>query len=464
MTPPAAAAVPAAAGALDIEVGREIGGHDPETLAARAGTPFYAYDLDVIARRLAELRAVLPAAFEVAYATKANPSLAVVAFLGSLGVGGDIASGGELELVERAGIAASRVVFTGPGKSEMEHRAAISAGIRAITVESPGELARLEALAASMGRRVPILLRLAVGERSRHETVRIIGDAGAGKFGMGADDLRATAARASASPHLDLLGVHAFGASNLRDADALVEHVAATVAFAADVAAEVGVTLRLVDAGGGLGIPYEDESTPLDLARLGDGLAVLAAGWAGDSRLANLRVLLEPGRFLVGPAGVYVTRVIDVKRLDGRTVAIVDGGIHHVLRPALVRQPHRLVRVGVRGATDARPAAATAAGAAARGPGDGGTGVITAVAAVAGPLCTGLDILSPAAPVGDVQPGDLLAVLDVGAYGFTESMPLFLSRATPAELVLRGGRAAVVRPPLEPRHFLDQQVLPEWPV
>ena len=412
-----------------------------------AGTPFYAYDLDVVERRLAALRAVLPPRFEVAYATKANPSLAVVAFLGSLGVGGDIASGGELELVERAGIAASRVVFTGPGKSEAEHRAAIAAGIRAITVESPGELLRLESVAASMGRRVPILLRWAVGERSRHESVRIIGDAGAGKFGMGADDLRAAAVRAARSPHLELLGVHAFGASNLRDADALVEHVEATVAFAAEVTAAAGVPLRLVDAGGGLGIPYDDDSTPLDLERLGRGASGRApARWAADPRLRR-RVLLEPGRFLVGPAGVYVTRVVDVKQLDGRTVAIIDGGIHHVLRPALVREAHRLIRVRATGGPTRQA---------------GGSRGVDAVAAVAGPLCTGLDILSPGAPVGDVRPGDLLAVLDVGAYGFTESMPLFLSRTTPAELVLRQGEAFVARPPIEPSHFLDQQVLPAW--
>lgn len=440
MTTPSAPQRVADAGALAIAAGPTIGAQDPEALAAIAGTPFYAYDLDVIERRLAALRAVLPAPFEVAYATKANPSLAVVAFLGSLGVGGDIASGGELELVGRAAIPADRVVFTGPGKSEAEHRAAIAAGIRSITVESPGELARLEPLARDHGRRVPILLRWAVGERSRHERVRIIGDAGAGKFGMAADDLRVAARTAAQSPHLELLGVHAFGASNLRDAGALVEHVGATVAFAAEVTAAAGVPLRLVDAGGGLGIPYDDASAPLDLERLGDGLEALAGRWAADDRLRELTVLLEPGRFLVGPAGVYVTRVIDVKRLEGRAVAIVDGGIHHVVRPALVRQPHRLVRVG-------RPDPRVD---------------LDAVAAVAGPLCTGLDILSPGAPLGEVRPGDLLAVLDVGAYGFTESMPLFLSRATPAEIVLRHGRAFLARPPIEPRTFLERQRLPDW--
>ena len=445
MTSPSAPPRVADAGNLVIAVGRQIAGQDPESLAMLAGTPYYAYDLDVVGRRLAALRAVLPSTFEVAYATKANPSLAVVAFLGSLGVSARI-----LFAISawRAGIKAARVIFTGPGKSEDEHRAAVAAGIRAVTVESPGELGRLEAVAASMGRRVPIMLRWAVGERSRHETVRIIGDAGAGKFGMGADDLRAAALRATRSPHLQLLGVHAFGASNLRDADALVEHVEATVAFATEIAVAAGVPLRLVDAGGGLGIPYDDASTPLNIERLGAGLRALASRWAGDPVLASLQVLLEPGRFLVGPAGVYVTRVIDVKRLDDRNVAVVDGGIHHVLRPALVRQPHRIIRVG--GGTARREG---------RDDRDSVTAV-TAVTAVAGPLCTGLDILSAGAQVGDVQPGDLLAVLDVGAYGFTESMPLFLSRATPAELVLRGGHAFVARPPLQPRHFLEQQARP----
>jgi diaminopimelate decarboxylase len=214
------------------------------------------------------------------------------------------------------------------------------------------------------------------------------------------------------------------------------------------VAASAGIELQLVDGGGGLGIPYDDASPTLDLGRFAARLQAAAGRWAEDGQLSALRVLLEPGRFLVGPSGVYVTRVIDVKRLAGRTVAIVDGGIHHVLRPALVREAHRVVRLNRAGQTG--------------GDMDGANAAVDAVAAVAGPLCTGLDILSQAAPVGDVRPGDLLAVLDVGAYGFTESMPLFLSRTTPAEIILRAGRAFVARPPIEPREFLDRQRLPDW--
>lgn len=419
-----------------------FGGLAPDELAERFGTPFYVYDFDVIERQVAALRDVLPSVVELAYAVKANPALAVVAHLGRLGLGADVASGGELETVRRAGIGPERVVMTGPGKREDELRAAVVAGIRAVTVESPGELARLEAIAAESGRRQPVLLRAAVSENARLERVRLVGDDGAGKFGMDAADLTAAARTAVASPHLDLLGLHAFGASNVLDAGALVEHVAATVRAARRLALAAGTTLRLVDAGGGLGIPYEPHEGTLDLVRFGAGLAAITRTWAADPLLAEARLLLEPGRFLVGPAGAYVARVVDRKTVDGAAVAILDGGVHHVLRPALVGQEHRIRTLNGRSQAVAN-------------------GRVVPVT-VAGPLCSGLDVFSQAAIMTPPEVGDLLAILDVGAYGFTESMPLFLSHPIPAEVAVRGGRAELIRPRQDPVEWLDRQVLPDW--
>lgn len=419
-----------------------FGGLAPDELAERFGTPFYVYDFDVIERQVAALRDVLPSVVELAYAVKANPALAVVAHLGRLGLGADVASGGELETVRRAGIGPERVVMTGPGKREDELRAAVVAGVRAVTVESPGELARLEAIAAESGRRQPVLLRAAVSENARLERVRLVGDDGAGKFGMDAADLTAAARTAVASPHLDLLGLHAFGASNVLDAGALVEHVAATVRAARRLALAAGTTLRLVDAGGGLGIPYEPHEGTLDLVRFGAGLAAITRTWAADPLLAEARLLLEPGRFLVGPAGAYVARVVDRKTVDGAAVAILDGGVHHVLRPALVGQEHRIRTLNGRSQAVAN-------------------GRVVPVT-VAGPLCSGLDVFSQAAIMTPPEVGDLLAILDVGAYGFTESMPLFLSHPIPAEVAVRGGRAELIRPRQDPVEWLDRQVLPDW--
>jgi diaminopimelate decarboxylase len=419
-----------------------LGGLSPDGLADRFGTPLYVYDLDVIDRQVATLRAVLPPTVELAYAVKANPALAIVTHLGRLGLGADVASGGELETVGRAGIAWDRVVMTGPGKRDDELRAAVSAGIRAITVESPGELARVESIASVAGRRQPVMLRAAVSEGDRLERVRLVGDDGAGKFGMDAADLLASARRAAGSPHLDLLGLHAFGASNVLDAVGLLEHVEATVAVARRVAQASGAPLRLVDAGGGLGIPYESHQESLDLARLGAGLRAITAGWPSDPVLREASLLLEPGRFLVGPAGAYLARVVDRKSVDGSTVVILDGGVHHLLRPALVGQEHRIRSLSPR----------------VDGNGFGRVLPLT----VAGPLCSGLDVFSQAAVMCPPEVGDLMAVLDVGAYGFTESMPLFLSHPTPGEVAIRDGCAALIRPRVEPGHWLDEQIPPAW--
>ncbi|MFL5670420.1 MAG: diaminopimelate decarboxylase family protein [Chloroflexota bacterium] len=421
----------------EIVRGRLVAGLDPADLAARFGTPLYVYDLDVVERQLDALAAVLPDRVDLAYAVKANPALAVVAHLARLGTGADVASAGELATVLRAGIEGDRVVMTGPGKRDDELRAAVAAGVRAVTVESVGELERLEAIARVAGRVQPVLLRAAVGEQARLERVRLVGDDGAGKFGMDGSDLAKAAGQAVASPHLDFLGVHAFGASNVLDAPALVEHVAATVRLARHVAVRVGARLRVIDAGGGLGIPYEPHEESLDLVGLGRGLASITRDWGSDPVLAETRLLLEPGRFLVGPAGAYLTRVVDRKTVDGSVVAVLDGGVHHVLRPALVGQEHRIRTFGT------------------------GAGRMVPVT-VAGPLCSGLDVFSHGAVMTPPEIGDVVGVLDVGAYGFTESMPFFLSHPMPAEVAVRGGQVALIRPRQDPIEWLDRQVSPTW--
>ena len=410
----------------------------PAALAREFGTPLYVYDLDLIVRRVDALGAVLPSGFGLAFAVKANPALGVLAHIAGCGIGADIASGGELETVLRAGFAPVAVVMTGPGKRDEELAAAVAAGIGAITVESLGELRRLDGIAARLHRRQPILVRLAVAEDAHFEHVRLIGGV-EGKFGMPLPVLKEAAAFAATSPNLELLGVHAFGASNLLDAGRIADHVAEIVAVGKEVAGEAGVPLRLVDAGGGLGIPYADGERPLDLALLGTRLEELRVCWDRDRALREMEVLLEPGRFLVGPAGAYVARVVDVKGTDEAPVAILDGGINHNVRAALVRQEQRLaVLAPDAGARDRVPTT------------------------VAGPLCTGLDVFASHVELPRPRVGDLIAMLDAGAYGFTESMPFFLSHPTPAEVAVRGGRARLIRPRLTPGELLEHQIAPRW--
>ena len=418
-----------------IDAGLTVAGLDPAALIRDHGSPLYVYDLDVVTERVAMLRAAVPDAVELAFAVKANPSPAILRRLASLGVGADIASAGELAAVTRAGFDMRRVIFTGPGKTDAELAAAIRSGVRAITIESLEELDVLLELAPLAGRHQGLVLRLTAEEASRGaEGTPIIGAGGASKFGLLRDELdeavdRLLLAGAIGGPGApyELLGLHAFGASNVRDADRLLDGIRWVAAQAQDVAQRHGQRFRLLDAGGGLGIPYADDETPLDLHRLGQGIAAELATWSALPGLADARLLLEPGRFLVGPAGAYLTRVVRTKSRGGRTMAITDGGIHHLLRPALVGEAQRIVAVGdAARRTDHTPSS------------------------VVGPLCTGLDVLAVEVNLPDPRTGDLLAVLDAGAYGFTESMPLFLSHPVPAEVSVSEGIARVARVRQEP--------------
>jgi diaminopimelate decarboxylase len=342
-----------------------------------------------------------------------------------------VASGGELRAVVRAGFDPARVVFTGPGKTDEELAAALRTGVGALTIESLEELDVVIGLAALARPGQGLMLRLATGGDA--EGLPIISAPGNVKFGLSDEEadeavsrLRAADALVPGGPFV-LRGCHAFGASNVRDADVLIAAAADLAQRAQRIAEAHGLELELLDAGGGLGIPYADDEQPLDIEALGAGLAAEMATWSERPGLTSARFLLEPGRWLVGPAGVYLCRVTRTKVRGERVVAISDGGIHHLLRPRLVGQDHRVQAVGA------------AAGAA-----------HDALVDLVGPLCTGIDILATAVPAPTPNAGDLFAVLDAGAYGYAESMPLFLSHPVPAELVIDGGSVAVSRERIEP--------------
>jgi diaminopimelate decarboxylase len=419
------------AGAPSIAVGATVAGLDPAALTAEWGSPLFVYDADVLRARAAALRAALPESTEVAFACKANGSPVVLQTLARAGLGVDVASGGELRAALRAGFEAARVVFTGPGKSDAELAEALDTGVGALTVES---LEELDVVIGFSGLARPgqgLMLRLAT--EGEAEGLPIISAPGNVKFGLTdaeADEavsrLRASGVLAPDGPYA-LLGFHAFGASNVRDAAELVRGAAELAARTEPIATRHGITLESLDIGGGLGISYADDDGPLDIAGLGAGLTAEMQTWAERPALRGARLLLEPGRWLAGPAGAYLCRVTRTKDRGGRVVAISDGGIHHLLRPRLVGQDHRVVPVGE---SAARP--------------------LDTEVDLVGPLCTGLDILASAVPSPRPSAGDLYAVLDAGAYGYSESMPLFLAHPIPAELVIDGGSVTVSRERIEP--------------
>jgi diaminopimelate decarboxylase len=347
------------------------------------------------------------------------------------GVGADVASGGELAAVARAGFPSSAICFTGPGKTDRELEAALRAPIRALTLESLDELDTVLRMAPLAHPGQGLLLRLATdGSAEEHP---IIGASGSAKFGLTddeADEALATLRRVGAlgpGGRYRVLGFHAFGASNVLDPAVLVASLRDLAMRSEAFAADHGLDVRLLDAGGGLGIPYRSGAPELDVAAMGDGIAAELRTWDDRAALREARVLLEPGRWLTGPAGTYLTRVLRTKVRAGRTIAIMDGGIHHLARPALVGAQQRVVAVG--------PASIREG---------------TVSTDVVGPLCTGLDVLATDVALPSVERGDTLAVLDAGAYGFSESMPFFISHPVPAEIAVDGPSVMVSRPRQEP--------------
>lgn len=402
-------------------------------LARRFGTPFYVYDFDRIEKQERSLRKAIGPRFELAYAIKANPSLAILSFLAARGLGADVASRGELAAAIAAGFPPERLVATGPAKSDADLLDLVTARIGQIHVEGPEEMERLEAIGRKTRRVIPVGLRLnppwGIAEKRT-----IIGGPGAKKFGFDLASARRTLAERHRFPHLDFGGFQIFNASNVLDARLLSENVRRVLELSLSLARKADIPLRLVDFGGGFGVPYADGERPLDLRQLKEGLTSIAKDFAKEPRLRDTRLLFEPGRFLVAEAGRYVVRVIGTKKSRGVTYVLVDGGVHHLLRPALLGTPHRVT--GPRASARAERVV------------------------IAGPLCTSLDILHPSARIPVPAAGELLSFENAGAYGYTESMPLFLSHEWPAEIGVRGERAVLLRRPPRVSDLLRAQTAP----
>ena len=302
-----------------------------EDVAGAVGTPFYAYDADLFRERIARFRAAFGEdAPEVCYALKANDALALVAVAAAEGLGADIVSGGELAKARKAGIPAGRIVFSGVGKTRAEIAAALQAGVRALNVESLGELEAIAEEAAALGVVAPVSVRLNPDVEADTHAYVATGSA-ASKFGLGLDDARAAYERAAQHPALEPIGISFHVGSQLLDTG--------PVLAAAERAAELwreleaaGIRLRDLDAGGGLGIAY-DGGADADVDAYATALSTLA-------RELGARLVLEPGRWLVGPVGTFVTRVLYVKDAPGRRIAVCDGGMNDLIRPALYGARH----------------------------------------------------------------------------------------------------------------------------
>jgi diaminopimelate decarboxylase len=401
-----------------------IGGVTASSLAARHGTPFFLYDRNIIERKYAALRAALPNRFAISYSMKANPNPAFLKFFLEQGCGLEVASAGEFYQARNAGCSAQKILFAGPGKTTAELELAIAQGIGEIHAESELEIERIAAISRKLGVLTRIAIRVNPNEEGQGGAMRMGGKSA--PFGVDEETIEHLLDRIMKNPEIDFRGIHLFVGTQILDHNVLLAQYKKGLAMAKTVASLTKRPICTLDFGGGLGIPYFPGDPELDLDQVGKGLSELVAGIDNDEAFAHTKFVVEPGRFLVGEAGVYVTRVNDIKVSRGKKYLILDGGMNHHLAASgnLGQVIKRNFPIAALGKLDAP---------------------LTETVDVVGPLCTPLDTLGRAVQLPKTEVGDLIGIFQSGAYARSASPLGFLSHATPPEVWIEGGQDFLIR-------------------
>lgn len=384
---------------------------------AKYGTPVFVYGGDSIVQNTKSILSTLGQSVHVYYSIKANPNIAIADLIRTSGVhGAEIASHGELEAALRSGYSPNQILFAGPGKSDEELERAIQAGVGQINAESMGEIERISLIAS----RLKIVQR--VGVRVNLEDVardhgRINTGGGVQKFGIDESMVVQAIQLIHQQPGIEFAGLHTMLGSQVLDASDMEHSCRAAIEMAGRVGEEIQEPIPSLNLGGGLGVPHTQDDPEFDMLKFGQSLKELIDRSRESKWLSQTQYMLEPGRVLVSGQGVYVTRVLDTKESAGQAVAVVDGGIHHALLPITANsyQVLKATRDEDEAAQDQEPVL------------------------LGGPLCTSADQWRSLVNLPSVQVGDLLVMLNSGAYGLSASMNLFLSKGTPSEVLVLDG-------------------------
>ena len=391
--------------------GLYIGERSASALAEEFGTPLYVYDSASIARRVQQLREHMPPGLSLHYAIKANPMPELVRFLGERVDGMDVASAGELQTALDNGMAGADISFAGPGKRDEELALAIGTGVT-LSVESPGELQRIADIGQRLGMQPRIALRINPAFRLKAAGMHMGG--AASPFGIDEEQAPGVLQQAATLP-VRLRGLHIYAGSQNLSAPHLVEAQNAIFELAFRLAGYFPDGIEWLNIGGGFGIPYFPGEQALDIAPIADNLDKRMA--ESESRLPGCEIVLELGRYLVGEAGVYLCRIIDRKVSRGRVYLVTDGGMHHHLAASgnfgQVLRKNFPLRVANHVDNPEKE-----------------------TVTVVGPLCTPLDLLGDRVELPKAGPGDLIAILQSGAYGYSASPLEFLSHPRPEQVLL----------------------------
>lgn len=401
--------IPADYDSIDGELA--FSGTKARALVTDHGSPLFVYSQQHLSSRIKALRDAMPAQLHIHYAMKANPYAPVLSHMVGLVDGIDIASGGELTMAIQAGAVARKISFAGPGKRDDELLAAIQAGVT-INIESPTECDRALAIASKEGLQPRLAVRVNPDFDLKGSGMKMGG--GAKQFGMDVD-LVAENVQKIMDAGAHWRGFHIFAGSQALKADAIIETQAQTIALAARLAEEIGRSPEHVNLGGGFGIPYFPGDKPVDVTQIGKALTKQLS--ALPEILESTQFALELGRYLVGEAGVYLTRIVDRKESQGETFLVTDGGLHHQLAASgnfgtVIRRNYP---AAIATQYD-KPA--------------------EEVVSIVGCLCTPLDLLSDRAEMPTAQVGDIVAIFCAGAYGASASPANFLGQGPAKEILL----------------------------
>jgi diaminopimelate decarboxylase len=406
-------------------------GVDLNALADAVGTPFYCYSSATLERHYR----VFTGAFSdvdalICYALKANSNQAVIATLARLGAGADVVSEGELLRARAAGIGPEKIMFSGVGKTARELALAVEHGILCVNVESEAELELLATIAAGKGRAADISIRVNPDIDPKTHAKIATGKAES-KFGIPISRARDVYARAAKLEGVRVIGVDMHIGSQITALDPFSDAFALLADFVRALRAD-GHTIRHVDLGGGLGIPYREDNEPPPDPQ------AYAAVVKRATRDLDCQLIFEPGRLIVGNAGILVTGVLYVKKSEAKTFVIVDAGMNDLVRPTLYDAHH-----------DIRPVREPAIGAP------------QIVADIVGPVCESGDFLALARSIVAPKPGDLLAVMTAGAYGAVEA-GTYNTRALIPEVLVKASEWAIVRPRVSAEELIALDRLPAW--
>jgi diaminopimelate decarboxylase len=401
-----------------------IGEVPVSSIVSEYGTPVFVYDSHVLNLKWKLLRQTYPSRFSICYSVKANPNRTILEFFVARGCGLEVASAGELHLALAAGCPPEQIVFAGPGKTEMELELALTSGIGEIHVESSLEASRVASISSRLGLCARIALRVNPSGHVQGGAMRM-----GGKplpFGIDEENLDPVLKQVTEAPALEFRGIHIFAGTQILDYTVLLDQYDAGVEIARRVSSFIGRPLQTIDFGGGLGIRYFANETDLAMEPLRQGLEIMIQKITGESCFAGTEFLIEPGRYLVGDAGIYITRITDIKTSRGKKFLIVDGGMNHHLAASgnLGQAIKRNFPVVLLNRLDSAP---------------------LETVEVVGPLCTPLDVLARSVTLPLAEVGDLVGVLQSGAYGRTASPLGFLSHPPPPEVWLDRGSHRLIR-------------------